>query len=227
MTAVVIVQARLGSQRFPRKILADLCGQPVIKHVIDRARAILGVDRVVLACPEDDLDTLDALGLGVPVIGVTIDGDENDVLSRFCAVAEAYPADGYIRVTGDCPFLAPDLARMAMCIIQQGVCYACTRHDGGASGWPDGLDVEAFSADTLRAADWMAHPGEVEHVTSAMRRLLLSGQQGVIPCPEAWPVGVKLSIDVPADLVQARAIMGRLPAGAYGWEATWRAVTGR
>ena len=48
MTTVAIVQARLGSSRLPRKVLADLAGRPLIDHVIERALAIEGVDSVVV-----------------------------------------------------------------------------------------------------------------------------------------------------------------------------------
>ena len=36
MKVVCIVQARLGSTRFPCKIVADLCGRPILSHVLDR-----------------------------------------------------------------------------------------------------------------------------------------------------------------------------------------------
>lgn len=37
MGAVVIIPARLGSTRFPRKVLADRTGRPLIQHVWERA----------------------------------------------------------------------------------------------------------------------------------------------------------------------------------------------
>ena len=48
-----VIQARLGSTRFPRKILADLGGEPMLSHVIERARQIPGVAKVVVAVPDD------------------------------------------------------------------------------------------------------------------------------------------------------------------------------
>ena len=219
---ICIIQARLGSQRFPRKILAYLCGKPVLAHVVDRAKAIRGVDAVVVACPESDAETLDALGLGVPIVGVTIGGDENDVLSRFAATAEAYPANCYVRLTGDCPLLAPDLAEQVISRVRQGAFYACTRHDGWPFGWPDGMDIEAFTVGALLDADRDAtDPADREHVTPHIRRNWLTVG---VPCPAQWPAGAKLSIDTPADLDYARSVMVRLPTGAHGWEATYRAV---
>ena len=58
IATVAIIQARLGSQRFPRKILADLCGEPVLWHVLERACQIRGVDEVIVAVPEDEGDEI-------------------------------------------------------------------------------------------------------------------------------------------------------------------------
>jgi 3-deoxy-manno-octulosonate cytidylyltransferase (CMP-KDO synthetase) len=48
MDAVVMIPARLGSTRFPGKVLADATGRPMIQHVYDAARAS-GAVRVVVA----------------------------------------------------------------------------------------------------------------------------------------------------------------------------------
>ncbi|HQA58994.1 MAG TPA: acylneuraminate cytidylyltransferase, partial [Acetivibrio sp.] len=38
MKTGVIVQTRMGSTRLPGKVMMDLCGKPVIDHVIDRLK---------------------------------------------------------------------------------------------------------------------------------------------------------------------------------------------
>jgi spore coat polysaccharide biosynthesis protein SpsF len=224
MTAIAIVQARTRSTRFPRKVLADLCGHPVLWHVVTRAKAIQGVDKVVVACPESDGEVIRDLNLGVDVVAYTKGGDENDVLSRFEFVAHAFPADRYVRLTADCPLLAPDLAMQVMDAMRWGVAYSCTRYDGETFGWPDGLDCECFTADALSQADLLALPAEREHVTLAMRVLLPAEHQVALPCPVQWPAGVKLSIDTPADLDYARLVMARLPEDRLRWRSTWWAV---
>jgi 3-deoxy-manno-octulosonate cytidylyltransferase (CMP-KDO synthetase) len=49
MSAVAIIPARLGSTRFPRKVLADRTGKPLIRHVWERARLAPSLSRVVVA----------------------------------------------------------------------------------------------------------------------------------------------------------------------------------
>ncbi len=40
MSGVIIVQARLGSTRFPGKVMEDIDGQPMIAHVVERCRSL-------------------------------------------------------------------------------------------------------------------------------------------------------------------------------------------
>ncbi len=47
--AVCIIPARLASERFPRKVLADDTGWPLIRHVWEAARRAERVERVVIA----------------------------------------------------------------------------------------------------------------------------------------------------------------------------------
>ena len=54
---LAVVQARLGSTRLPGKALLEIAGRPMVAHVVARAAATPGVDRVVLATTvnrEDD-----------------------------------------------------------------------------------------------------------------------------------------------------------------------------
>jgi 3-deoxy-manno-octulosonate cytidylyltransferase (CMP-KDO synthetase) len=59
MEAIGVIPARLGSTRLAAKVLADLCGKPVIQHVYERARRSKLLDDVVIAC--DDPRVLEAV----------------------------------------------------------------------------------------------------------------------------------------------------------------------
>ena len=45
----IIIPARLASTRFPRKVLHDIHGLPMIEHVRRRGLLVEGVDNVVVA----------------------------------------------------------------------------------------------------------------------------------------------------------------------------------
>ncbi len=192
----VVIQARLGSERLPDKILADIAGKPMIQHVLERAREIRGVADVVMAVPNAATkQAIEALGLGVRVVQPSVPA--NDVLGRYAAVACQFPShDVFVRVTGDCPMLDPDLASDVLAeFFSGGHTYWSNLKDG----YVDGTDVEVFTRDRLLEADREAKtPEEREHVTLWMR-----GGEIVTPDP------VKLSVDTEEDLERVRAVLAK------------------
>lgn len=219
MRVVAIVQARLGSERLPQKVLADIGGKPMLAHVVARAKRIVGVDEVVIAGPSfAEAVTLakvaDTWGYGYDEVG------ENDVLTRFVRVAETTGADLIVRLTGDCPLLDPEAGRAVMALARAGCPYVT--NDTTVTGWPDGCDVQAFSRTMLLEADrQVTDPYDREHVCTWMDRQ-----------PEALMVGPtvpfvydqpKLSVDTEDDLDRVRAIYRHLAPDDYSLAATLRA----
>ena len=86
---VAIVQARTGSTRLPGKVLEELCGTPVLAHVLNRVAAARGLDEVVVATTDldrDDRVVEIATRQDVPCFR----GSEDDVLSRYHGAAHAF-----------------------------------------------------------------------------------------------------------------------------------------
>ncbi|MEM9064721.1 MAG: 3-deoxy-manno-octulosonate cytidylyltransferase [Planctomycetota bacterium] len=55
MGVTVLIPARLGSSRFPGKVLAAETGRPLIQHVYESAAQAPGVDRVVVATEDTEV----------------------------------------------------------------------------------------------------------------------------------------------------------------------------
>ena len=55
METIGVIPARLGSTRLKGKVLADLCGKPVIQHVYERARKARLLDDVIIACDDEQI----------------------------------------------------------------------------------------------------------------------------------------------------------------------------
>jgi spore coat polysaccharide biosynthesis protein SpsF (cytidylyltransferase family) len=214
MKVVCIVQARTTSERFPCKIFAGLRKRPMLAHVLERAAAIQGVDQVVLAVPEADVRLV--AHLWPHVAG----GSEKDVLSRYVLAAKQYEADVIVRVTGDCPLLASDLASRALSAFQSvgtGYLAMCQPYSPVADGW----DAEVFSNDVLFYAADKATKGQREHVTTWMRE---SGMP-VLRIPLAYEyTALKCSVDTREDLQRVETIMEHLTDPTdFSKEATWEA----
>ncbi len=220
MTRVVtIVQARMSSTRLPGKVLADIAGQPAIAWTLSRARKAQRCDELWLACSREAAD--DPLVEAVETLKIPVfRGDENDVLSRFAAVAGKTRADAVVRLTGDCPLVDPEIVDNVVARFLKGdvdfVSNTLTRT------YPDGLDVEVFSRAALERADREARdPFLRMHVTpyihGRLKDRLPWGQfttaQVINPNDFSH---LRWTLDEPEDLAFFRRLLPGLPKD-FGW----------
>lgn len=163
---VAIVQARVSSVRFPRKVLAPVLGRPILGHLLERLALATRVDEIVLAIPDSPAN--DALAEFAAAQGIPHQrGSEDDVLDRYYRAAERAAADVVVRITGDCPMVDPALVdRMVATLIDGDFDYAQT-----GRRYPDGFDVEVMTMAALQRANEHAfHPYDREHVTPYVAR---------------------------------------------------------
>jgi spore coat polysaccharide biosynthesis protein SpsF len=99
----VIIQARTGSTRFPKKVIKPFAGELSILDVIVNRLQELDLPIVVATTtsPEDDIIEEMVMKLGCQVYR----GDESNVLSRFTNVTTKNAFDFVVRVCADNPFL--------------------------------------------------------------------------------------------------------------------------
>jgi len=102
------VPCRIKSTRLPNKALKKIAGIASIERTLINTMAIPGIDKVILATStnkEDDI--LEDCNLNGIV--EVVRGAEIDVLDRFMPTIYKYNPDHIVRVTGDCPLVAPEL----------------------------------------------------------------------------------------------------------------------
>jgi glutamate-1-semialdehyde 2,1-aminomutase len=175
MKTIAIIQARMGSTRFPNKVMRTINGVPLIELLIKRLANSKRIDRIILATSHDPRNnplTDHVRNLGYDVF----QGSENDVLDRYYQAAMPYLPDTVVRITGDCPLIDPDLVDEVINVYEtQGVDYLSNTMP---PTFPDGLDTEVFSFRALElAARQATKPAEREHVTPFIResRLFKTG----------------------------------------------------
>ncbi len=221
---VAIVQARLGSTRFPRKVLEEVRpGLTVLDCVVQRLRLAERLHDVVVAVPEMD----EELRQFVKDRGWTLSsGSEDDVLNRYYEAARQQGADPVVRVTSDCPLVDPSLVNT---MVEQF--EGSWQHVAGGMDYlsnnlewtfPHGLDVEVFSFKALRRCNEDAGPEEREHVTTRMRtgvgyvaRNFRFNMQCLNRIELAMVFASRLTVDFPEDLELVREIYKRFPAGSH------------
>jgi spore coat polysaccharide biosynthesis protein SpsF (cytidylyltransferase family) len=112
-TVKTFVQARMSSSRFPGKVLAPLNGKPVLAHLIDRLKAGVPVEAIVVATSDHRSD--DPLAVYAATLGVQVfRGPLDNVFERFRLCLERYPCDWFYRISADSPLMDGSLlARLA------------------------------------------------------------------------------------------------------------------
>jgi spore coat polysaccharide biosynthesis protein SpsF len=103
-----IIQARMASSRLPGKILTMLGHQPALEWMINRVGRSKLVDQVIIATTSDPSD--DVVQTFCEDRSITCyRGDMYDVLDRVYQAAKQNKADVVLRLTGDCPFIDPEM----------------------------------------------------------------------------------------------------------------------
>ena len=210
-----IVQARMGSTRLPGKVLMDLGGETVLARVLRRLGRASRIHEVVVATTDTARD--DAIENECARLHIScFRGSEHNVLDRYLRAAEQFRSDLIVRVTADCPLIDPELVDevVAACITGQ-VDLSC---NDVPHTFPRGLDVEAFTIETLRRIHHMAdQPYQREHVTllayerpDIFRTYLVKGDRHVSH--------LRWTVDTLEDLQLTRAIYAHFEnRDDFGW----------
>lgn len=221
MRVVAVIQARTGSSRLPGKVLMPLLDRPVLEWVIRAARAVHGVDEVVVATtiePGDDQIVELCEGLGTPYVRGSVD----DVLSRFLlAVSEdgVGDADAILRVTSDCPLMDPVVADM---VIGAWRADPTLDHVGTFSPrcLPRGLDAEIVKVAALRSLDRELGPENAHHRTHVTSYLYSNPEQFRVASVAVAPPASDLRITL--DTREDWELITRLAAIVGDQAPSWR-----
>lgn len=163
VTTVAVIQARMGSTRFPKKVMRPINGRPMIELLIERLARAKTLDEIVLATSVDAAN--DELASYVEHLGYRVfRGSEQDVLARYMAAAEPLQPDAVVRITGDCPLIDPGVVdRIVSAFLEDGYDYVSNTMP---PTFPDGLDTEVFTFTALKlAAEEARGDADREHVT--------------------------------------------------------------
>ena len=170
--ASAVIQARMSSRRLPGKVLLPLGHLTSLGVMVERVQRSSSVGSLWVATSNDSSD--DPLATLAHDMGVKVfRGDLDDVLSRFLSIAEISPSvdDLWIRLTGDCPLVCPEIIDMTVASIRGG--HADYVSNSIEPSFPRGLDVEVFTTSALRQAGRYATTTfDREHVTTWMIRNL-------------------------------------------------------
>lgn len=204
LNVVAIIQARMGSRRFPGKVLADLRGRPVLEWVVDAVKRVEGLHQIVVATttnPEDQEIENWCVRKGIQCFR----GEPLDVLKRYADCARKYRATHVLRITADCPLLHSDTVST---VLRSGL-EENADYFGLSGEFPDGFDCEGFGVDVLnRANDEATLMSDREHVTPYFKRNPHSVSTHEVFLFEGFS-DVRLTVDEPVDLEFLSIVLSR------------------
>lgn len=214
MKTVAIVQARMGSTRFPNKVMSPVTGVPLIELLLLRLSRTKLLTQIVVATSTHSRD--DELVQHVEHLGYQVfRGSENDVLDRYYQAAKTFAADVIVRITGDCPLIDPTIVDQVVAMFtESGVDYASNT---SPPTYPDGLDTEVFTMSSLAIAHTEATTtAQREHVTPFIRE---SGRFRTtnLKCASNFS-HLRWTVDEPVDLEVVRDVFEHFaPRQDFNW----------
>jgi len=104
MAVVGVIPARFDSVRFPGKVLAEIGGKPMIRHVYERASQATRLDRLIVATDDQRIkQVVEAFGGQARMTR----RDHTSGSDRAGEVARQIQADYVVNIQGDEPFISP------------------------------------------------------------------------------------------------------------------------
>lgn len=207
-----IIQARVSSTRMPGKVLKELPfsgGVTVLENVIRRVERCRRIGHIIVATttlkPDDKIASI-AMGEGVSFFR----GSESDVLSRYYLAAKEHDLDVVVRICSDSPCIDPAVVDA---LIKR---YLLTKADYASNvltrPYPLGLNAEVFGSGPLSEAYKNAKSDyEREHVTPYLYHNPGKFKIVSLGAPtDLFPLGLRLTLDTPADYVLLCAIFDNL-----------------
>lgn len=207
MRVAIVIQARLDSQRLPKKILAEVDGLPMLAQLHKRMKASKRATAVIVACPVKDQAEIER-ATGLHCYG----GPEQDLLTRLLGAAEMLEADMMVRVTGDCPLADPEMIDMGVGELWKA------KNKGWCQDWeprtyPDGLDYDIWRVDYLNYLDKKLKGDDREYFAS----WCLKNKEDNLAIINGQDLSrmLRLTVDYTEDLELVRNVYGQMDGAIW------------
>lgn len=159
----IIIQARMGSTRLPKKVLKHINGKPILSYQIERLKE-LSYPIYIATTTEAQDDPLEIFAQDHQLL--IFRGDEDNVLKRYYECASQYNLDVIVRITSDCPLIDAEIISIGIKQYLEENNELLYLSNTLERTYPRGADFEVFSF--LQLADAYENAvdnSDIEHVT--------------------------------------------------------------
>lgn len=224
----IIIQARNGSTRFPKKMIADIDGKgtTVLEFILKRLLRNFDKKNIIVATTTNDRDNIleqIAASLEIEVFR----GDEDNVLKRFIDCAEKYEISEVIRLCADNPFLSIEDMETLFIISMDDNDYISFNIDGEVSIKTHfGFWAELVSLKALRkVAQLTDNKIYLEHVTNFIySNENIFNIKLVHPKFDVcrYPMNIRLTLDTEEDFKHIKFILNQIKDKDYSLSNIYR-----
>jgi spore coat polysaccharide biosynthesis protein SpsF len=167
MKFAILIQARLGSSRYPKKILKKIDHRSVIEYMIDEILKIFPKELIIINTTNSKKEEF--LIKKIKKMGISFfRGSEFNVLNRFVDCAKKFNVNNIIHLTSDCPLVDTKLIlKMKKIFSKNKLDYLANTYPPDQSTFPDGTDIEIYKYKSLLKLQRLSNTEEdKEHVTN-------------------------------------------------------------
>lgn len=207
LRVAIIVQARMGSERLPGKVMVPIGNKPLIGHLLESLLHCKATSEIIVATTRDPLDDAIVAYCDQQDL-VSYRGEESNVASRFYELAASHTWDAFVRVSADSPLLDHQLIDQAISLFGSGPFDLVTNIFPRT--FPHGQSVELLRTETfLKDYSQMRTATELEHVTSFFYSHASDYAIHNLTSQENFS-HLQMAVDFPQDLEVAKSVVGRM-----------------
>ena len=146
----LVIQARIGSTRFPNKIISDLSGAPLIERILQRVKKVKKIGKIIIATTKKKEDNI-LVGIAKSNRVEIFRGSENDLVDRYYQAVKDKNVDHILRLPADNPIPDPlEYNRLINYHLKTDNDFSSNICNFMRNGYPDGFGVEIFTFNSLQ-----------------------------------------------------------------------------
>lgn len=162
----IIIQARMGSSRYPGKMLKKISNTSLIEWVVKRVKDSKKIKKIILATTSNKVDDI-LVKIAKKNKILIYRGKNNNVLNRFYETAKKNKINTIVRVCADNPFVdSREIDLLFSMYKKKNYDYICNHQNKLNSNYADGFGAEIFSFSVLKKMHTLAkNKSQREHIT--------------------------------------------------------------
>ncbi|MDA9559274.1 NTP transferase domain-containing protein, partial [Alphaproteobacteria bacterium] len=145
-----LIQARMGSERLPGKVMLEIEGKPLIGHIFDRLKKVKSLKSLILATTKDKKNDILEKYARKNNILVYRHEYENDILGRIYGAFNKVRADALLKINADCPLIDVKLLQEGVNVFTESKAGYDLVTNKISKTFPEGYSYEIVSYNTIK-----------------------------------------------------------------------------